>query len=308
MNIEVPMESQVCGFYKLVKRKASTMEVVESLEFPNLITNVGLDMIGNMISSDTCYVGTGNAPPQPTDVRLQSVRAWTQATVAGSKTLDPTNTTYWAQHTITWRFPSGSASGNISEVAIGDGLHVNFLAFSRALVLDPAGNPTSITILADEILDVTYSYRAYPPLTDTTFTVEISGVTHTCVCRAAGVTGDEWRAISILNTDVNYMYSTAYSVGALGPITGWPTGAGSTESRGGSPNYVNGTFYRYYDNTFGLGMANIPGGIGAFATRMEYSQNRQPGAFQLSIDPPIQKTSDKVLTLRFKRSWKNYAP
>ena len=47
---------------------------------------------------------------------------------------------------------------------------------------------TTITPLADEILDVVVEVRYYPPLTDTTGTVTLNGIDYDYIIRAASIT------------------------------------------------------------------------------------------------------------------------
>ena len=65
----------------------------------------------------------------------------------------------WAK--VTWRFGQGVAAGNISEVGLGWG---NSNLWNRALIKDANGNPTTITVLSDEYLDVVSEIRDYPTL------------------------------------------------------------------------------------------------------------------------------------------------
>lgn len=54
-------------------------------------------------------------------------------------------------------FPRGAAAGNISELTVGGRSGI----LSRVLVKDALGNPTTITVLSDEVLTVTWELRRY---------------------------------------------------------------------------------------------------------------------------------------------------
>lgn len=167
-------------------------------EFDNIITNGGLDrMAQNGDWMTWCQVGSGSSTPSALntalDARIGAVNTL-QATTSGSQAVEP----YYTFRTRTYRFAPGLATGNISEVGVGwasaGGL------FSRALILDGGGQPTTITVLADETLDVTYQFRFYPKTTDGTGTVTItgnSGATYTYIARAGNVASNSPRRVGL---------------------------------------------------------------------------------------------------------------
>ncbi len=72
-HIELP-PVQIGGYYYVYLIDAETGEVKRELEFPNLITDSGLDFIGQGTSLDTIYttlaVGTSNTTPTVSDTAL----------------------------------------------------------------------------------------------------------------------------------------------------------------------------------------------------------------------------------------------
>lgn len=142
----------------------------------NLITDYGLDCLtGNNMGGAinlvdgpmySCHIGNGTTTPSVSDVALAgSTTYWTttvQSQVPASENVSPvtdgSGTYYEVQRTF--RFSNAGLAGNFTEVGVGrssGGL------FSRALIVDAGGNPTSITILSGEQLDVTYKLRIYAP-------------------------------------------------------------------------------------------------------------------------------------------------
>ena len=149
--------------FKLIVRKADTDEIVrETPEFHNLVLNTGLARMAVGTWIDRCCVGTGNSTPVVSQVALDSFLASTTTVAAGASDTGGIQVTtapfYWFGRR-TWRFAVGVATGNISEIGLGWG---NTTLWNRALVKDTAGNPTTITILADEYLDVISEVRVYP--------------------------------------------------------------------------------------------------------------------------------------------------
>lgn len=228
------LKTKVAGYYKLqVIRPDGTVR--QSAEFPNLITNAGLDRMATSTYLTVCQVGSGSAAPTFADTALAARIAGTQ-TVQSTDVGTTSSSPYYAWATRQFRFAAGVATGNIAEVGVGWGTTGSL--FSRALVLDSGGSPTTITVLADEILDVTYQLRYYAPETDdtgdVTFTGNLAG-TYDWIFRAANVTDNTaawgWRMDGD-GTPMNYrssstMFATNTDATA---ITGNPTGAqiGST--------------------------------------------------------------------------------
>ncbi|GAG45715.1 unnamed protein product, partial [marine sediment metagenome] len=103
---------------------------------------------------------------------------------------------YYGSQTRTWRFDEGDAAGILAEAGIGRG-NCNIDGsdlWSRALIKDGAGDPTTIEVTANEWLDVSYQLRLYPGhLIDDTGSVLISGQSHDYVMRSSLVTsGATW--------------------------------------------------------------------------------------------------------------------
>jgi hypothetical protein len=338
MEAKVPdfkFHVNVQGFYRIQKFKHVNGKRIlnQTIDwFPNLITNIGLDRMaysgsgaGDYLRS--CMVGSGNTAPAVTDNSLGAQVAATanniyvspnpiQSSVCGYETTSP----YYCWIITTYRFFEGEATGNIAEVGIGWWDDPNWRCFSRALILDGGGSPTTITVLADESLDVTYELRFYPKETDNTgnvtFTGSIGG-TYAWTMRSAylGVDSylslDGWqicyRANNIsnrhmmqLNSDygsgVNYLF---VGDGSLGTINQIPTS--SNQERLLTPiefdTYVAGNFYVDGTITVGLDDGNFVAGISVihFIAGL--------GWFQIGFGTPIMKTNTDILTITFRHTW-----
>lgn len=137
---------------------------VEKYTAPNLILNSGIaratsDSAG--ITSDSlltnCLVGTGTGAPLVTDTELQSPLATSPNGVRQSGTYsydsgaDEITTTTVMRYT----FALGAVVGNLSEIGIRPSSVSNL--FSRALIVDGSGDPTTITVTADDQLIVDYT-------------------------------------------------------------------------------------------------------------------------------------------------------
>ena len=182
----------VSGHYKLVLRKADGT-IKQELEFDNLITDYGLHAlisVGMLFNIYSAFIalGTGSSEPSFSDLKLHT-QLGNRFGSSGNETISNRNTVpYYTE--LKRKFPSspGDNTGVISEI----GLFISSTGdtcFSRSLIKDSNGNPTTITKLADEFLDVYYSVRLMIPMTDTPFSINISGVNYTGYIRPVNVFG-----------------------------------------------------------------------------------------------------------------------
>ncbi|WP_312056812.1 hypothetical protein [Acinetobacter courvalinii] len=164
MNINI--EQQVGARFKLIARKANTEEITqESAWFNNLVLDSGLSQMLTGSWSTLCMVGSGNSNPVASQTQLDAIVASTStaqgANVGGMQTtVEP----YYHWIRRTFRFGEGAAAGNLREVGIG---WANNACWNRALIRDANGNPTTLTILSDEYLDVVVEVRNYLTRTST---------------------------------------------------------------------------------------------------------------------------------------------
>ena len=295
----INLQEQVAGWYKIEAVKADGSRRVAADWFPNLITDGGLDRIANNTDSMVfCQVGSGSSSPLVTDTALASRVASKQFNpVSGdfSSSGAQGSAPYYGWLRLTYRFPQGAAAGNLSEVGVGWASSGGL--FSRALILDSSGNPTTITVLSDEFLDVTYEFRRYPGVSDISGTVILDGVSYGWVSRASRVTAvDAWGMQNAQFGGSMSSASASLRTGAISTITGEPSGSS------GSPTvtaktYSIGSREAEFILSAGINTANfaiasllLSGGGGVFA-------------YQFGFTPAIPKDNTKILTLEVKHSW-----
>lgn len=272
--------------------------------FPNLITNFGINLIGNTLgAANFCRVGSGNTTPQFTDTQLQAQLASTNTVNASAEVTGGTPPNYFHGRNWTFRFATGVAAGNISEVGVGSAA-TGATLFSRALILDGSLNPTTITVLSDEVLDVTYQSRWYPPTTDDVRNITITGVgTVQVTTRASSVTAS-----------TNYNLGTcgireapgAMGVfnGAMGTVTGSPSGGFSSSTSNVNNTYSANSLQRSWVTTFGLDSGNVAGGITSARYALgNISNSSCYGQMQCGFSPAIPKLNTQILTLNGTHSW-----
>ena len=318
MKIKMPIGVQGIFHNVEVLRKDGTVKY-ETGEFHNLVLDQGLVRMVQLNGTNpitpisictSCSVGTGNSTPQPgqtsLDNQVANVNIGDVVSAAGRNLEEGY---IWSRYVYT--FGLGAIQNrNISELAIGWG--GGSAIFSRALILDSLGNPTSITILGDEQLRVTWEHRRYWPKEDIVGTIANEGNkggTFEYRIRPANINiwsiGTASRSGIFFNKPSNSTYSMqtpgffpADSV--LGDINGRPSGSGVY--------FTNAQEFLSPDGKksrgrmlLGLTQGNFAGGIGAIVYGMVvssfWSANQNHMAFQMSFDPPLPKTSEDLLEI-----------
>lgn len=306
------------------------MEVVQQLgPFKNLITDLGLDQVGVGRFCTYCFVGSGSAAPATTDTQLQNYLAYTgtqQVAATGTLQRGDVAQGYWVQGSITFRFGAGVAAGNISEVGVGNfepaGMtSTNHRVSSRALVLDGFGNPTTITVLSDEVLDVTYAPRHYPYLgSDVVQNVYLSGIPYQFTTRSLSLLAGNHQCNPY--ADNVYPYSPNDTTWLSGTAAGTPpqlaavTGTnmineGSSSNTSTSMSraaYVPGSHEIGFTLTLGLANGNLAYGLRGLRQVWQGSGTISfcGQSFQSEITPAIPKDNTKVMTIGFKKGWARY--
>lgn len=287
----------LAGEYRFVVRRASDHAIVRETDwFSNLILDAGLNRLGSGTWRGYAHIGTGTAAPAVGDTTLANFAAATgvEQTISSSNSGSPD---YYTTFTVVYRFAAGALNGNYTEVGVG---WTNSLLFSRALIVDGGGSPTSITVTSAEYLDVYYRLRMVPDLSDSTYGTTIGGVSYTVTRRASSVSNYlDWQPSSGPWCPATSGGTTviAYN-GTLGPVTGFPSGSSAQIFTDASLNaYSNNSYTRTGSLSFGLGDLNVSGGIKSIMV------SDTPGSWQHEFNNVIPKDSTKVMSLNFTMSW-----
>lgn len=269
--------------------------------FKNDITDIGLNALGTLGVWSYCRVGSGSTPPAETDTALVAQLGSTTSLVAANAGNSGSAPWYgWARRT--YRFAAGVATGNVSEVGVGWAA-TGATLFSRALVRDEEGDPVTVTVLADEVLDVVYEARMYAPYTaDTTFDVTISGATQSVTGRVAAV-GD-WACNYLMSNGFTHGGWFAPFNGNIGTISQSPSGSQGADAGGSMAAYSNNSLTRSGNFAWGLDSGNLAGGIKS----IRHQIGGDPIYFQYQFTTAIAKDNTKTLTLGFSFSWDRHAP
>lgn len=272
-------------------------------EFKNLILDTGLQRIGQ---NDDWYrwlhLGSGTQAPHPLQNALQNA-TYKGSSVAPSNSYssginieDPLNPYCWMIRVF--RVSPRGENRTYSEMGVGWN---DSNLFSRTLIKDPLGLPSSISILGDEYLDVTYEVRMYMPVDTATYTVTPTG------------DDKEPRTITVRGSNLNTSSSTM----------GWSIG-GSILNNSGSYNnrFWTGGIQGLYQQPSGSGVGSgfnytsrlrtsdtscefhftreLPDNIGHIRS-IQISQ--QAYCFQMELDPPFDKSNEERFGFSYSISW-----
>jgi len=297
MNIPITVKGRY--HFKAVNSKN---EVREFPEVCNVITDIGFNrLLANSVFDNYCLVGKGvSAVFLPTQTNLELPLASTTTVQTAKKYANRSKLPFVNTSYTTYRFPVGSITTSITEVGVGWGV-TNSL-FSRTLIKDLNGNPTSITLLPDEYLDVTYFLDILVPSQDIVSTVNINGIDHTVTVRAAKASNpNKWVVFYPLFTNTG---SYAISTDITTDLELYPTGTTiSNPTVLTMKPYVAGSkktdIIMYFDANAGV----FTGGIKSLLLDSNLTNNIS--CFQIGFNPPIMKTLEQTLSFKFTLSFSN---
>lgn len=299
------LHTQLGAKFKLVVRKVSDNSIARETDwFHNIVLDTGLARMSVGTWIDRCCIGTGNSTPVATQMALDNFIASTTTQQSSSAISNTTTAPYYYGGRITWRFGEGVAAGNISEVGLGWG---NSNLWNRALIKDANGNPTTITVLSDEYLDVVSEIRVYPTqnlsggfnLLDKTGAV-ISTHTYTGTPFFNSANSISFGRVGLgTDNNGNYIYISPATTTAL-----VVSPSGTTIPYALSMSYPTVTSVRGVW-TVGLSVANhvhqtFYVGINGL---MDIGYYR---GYRVQISPTITKNSLQVMTYTFELSWGRY--
>lgn len=299
MNVQI--NNSVGARFKLVARKASTEEITrETTWFKNIVLNTGLNQMSVGTWIDRVRVGSGNSTPVASQTQLDNTIASTNTVLSGSGSVSKQTTTppYYVAAKRTYRFSEGVAAGNISEVGCGWGNGLDL--WNRALVKDLNGDPTTITVLSDEFLDVIVEVRYYP-------TQSFSGSFNLLNKTGAIVSSHTFTGLPFFSESGAPSFSKVFGAstflysGSMNNVTTEPSsyiGDVDTISTYPSPKTLTCT------NSLLLTSAN--GSIKTILQTFSTIASGSGSGYKFEIAPPIVKTNQMVLSFTFSISWNRY--
>lgn len=318
MNIMLPAVRLGGRFRVVVSKDAGCKQVVEDTGFfDNLITNTGMNRVGEVTTNanraelsfrDLCgrfVVGSGSSEPQFTDTALQNPVAFAST----NPVVDNETSSYdrgWYEITVQHQFGQGQAAGNLSEIGIQH-TSASGPLWSRALILDGQGNPTTITVLPDDFLTCYYTLRIVIPKEDAVFNINVDydedGIVPTVVT-GRPLRADEsspstgWGLQTASTSSTGWATIQFYTGGLADPTAINPLGSsiGSQTSTFSIVPYVTDSFERYVTRTNGLSQHNSQ-------ELRTVRLHALMGCWQIEFNPPLQKDDTQTMQTTFGYSW-----
>lgn len=288
--------------FKLQVRNEQGEITKETDWFDNLVLNQGLNLMATRNWFNMCMVGSGNSTPLVTQTALDSSINWTTTLVAdvqGAASSAP----YYKWQRKTFRFAAGNATGNISEVAIGGREYISSWVntiWNRALIKDANGNPTTVTVLSTETLDVVTEVRMYIDPTEVTGTIDFgAGVVRNFTLKPMLINAMSASAAGALGGPLAISFTKCFT-GGIGAVTGQPSGAlGSNANSFTKEAYVSDSFK--FKTTSKFNQGNATGNIKSMS--FEFSNAI---FYQMEFDSAITKSSTHELSITTELSWGRY--
>lgn len=293
----------VSGRFKMVVRKPSGEVRGATTEFDNLILDAGLRYLldGKDKMLRFCIVGASSLVEQPTDTSMpQKINAAiANSSARASGDAESPGRVVQSFYAL---FRAGQATGVIAEVGMSPVATPTPSSplFSRTLIRDSAGRPTTLTVAPDEELEVYYELSAQTDPEGQTFTLPLSSGVHTGIVRPQGVRARD-TGTTLANGSVCLPAFSVFSGPSAristsddGPYgTRTRLGAGSTATRAPSENLTHRDVTYVLDKTEG----NHPEGFAAMSVgQLCFTQ------LQISFDPPIPKTADQTFSFVLRYS------
>lgn len=274
-------------------------DVIKNLLLDNFFQR--LISVENPISNSCLRVGTGSNPVAVNQTALANQISisgnWPVSTLTGTPAILEGGLLK-ASVSGTFTFTLGQVVGNISELGI-DFSNLSStsqtIIHSRALVVDGSGNPTTITVTAQEQLVITYTLKMETSASDviTNYPLNVSGTTvNTEITH-------RWAGPNPLTAFVTSGILAANGLdvfdGALTPYGSSLTG--NRASSGGPSIAYNVSGGKTDTYSFSISQGNLAAGISSAGR-----QSNQ-GLYKLGFNPPIPKNSDRTLSITILRTF-----
>lgn len=295
MNFKI--DTALGARFKLIARKRDGSIARETCWFLNKVLTTGLNRMSAGGWINRCCVGSGNSTPLASQTALDSFIASTTAIQSTSSATQLTVEPIYYSATNVWRFAEGVAAGNISEVGMG---WANTSLWNRALVKDLAGNPTTLTVLSDEVLDVVAEIRVYPKMNFTGSFQQLDKLgnvlqEHTYVGKALIKSNSFYSnaAVTLNGSVYPGVIASDYVSNPSGASLGFATPTVSNPTS----TSIKAVF------TLALNASNGVHQSFAFGTTL---LNTNGTGYAIQISPPFTKTAAMKVTYTVEFSWSEY--
>lgn len=269
--------------------------VKQELQFDNLLLDSFFSMIQNKTlntrfydKNKYCLVGTGTSTPTAAQTGLDALLSTSPInssvpTIVGPYAYNGNQASHY-EYVFTWAL--GAVVGNLTEIGIRVDPQTGNTTFCRALITDGNGDPTTVTVTAEDQLVVTYQLILSNLDATASGTVDLEGVTYNWTSGRMGVGAVltlDWLLSSVQNNNYVISYGATSTFGGFNVTP--TTQSGSNAAVSGQIGLVPGESRATL--TASISQFNATGGIKCI----------QVGCSKFSFTPVIPKTSAKTLSL-----------
>ena len=295
------------GYFYVDLIDAKSGEIKQHLEFPNLITDAGLDLIGTGVKLNVVYnelaVGTGTSTPAVTDTALD---AQVDSTTSDNGIADADGTVStpreYAFRRRTRVFLEGEANADLTEL----GWKVGSTLANRALFKDLAGNSTTVFKTDNDLLQISYEYRIFAPTVDLSgsFDLGIGSGSTSYMLRPQNVgQADGWGALRTDMGDFTSPFAKVHETAQLGSRTGNNDPSPSAEESSNTfLTYTSSNFFRDMEYEWTYSDAVFGSGIGLITWNPWFSSGNK-AIWQMFLSSSLEKTNTNKFTIRFRQRW-----
>lgn len=305
----------MCGEYNLVVTRPDGSSY-ETGWFKNLILNSGFDRMMSPSVGYLCIqyasVGSGNSAPAASQTQLDAKVGATSNQVSYPTAVNLGTPTFVSSFSYSYVFTQGAVVGTIAEVGTGWLSAGPGSLFSRALILDGGGSPTTLTLTSIDQLTVYYKVTVTPTVTDASGSVTINGTAVNYTVRLSNASiffgTDQYLGYNTGNPFTGRIvapYPNIYTYGGTvthGTLTS--TSMNATTSLYQQPTllssaYVSGSLSQDTTWTWGPTLANHTGG-----SLSGIGLNWGPGInYNILFATPILKTATKSFSIVTRLTW-----
>ena len=301
------------GEFRCVVKRADGSTKIDTGYQKNLILNQGLDFFGGSNGSDMmayCIIGRGNSQPSYTQNKLDTAVLGVSGSDYSTKSDYNASTDgnlYKTNRVCKYSF-TGLKNINISEVGLASAYYStsDYYLCTRALIKDSNGNPTTITVLSGETLQIYYKLWAVYDTTDKTGQINLldgvgGSVAYNWKLRPANVANAGW--YTGYWVDKHGGHSLTFNTGDLSTIDSYPSSDGSNYNFNSLDSYISGSYKRVARVALAVDQENksirtitVPSTMGFWQIRFGSVAN----------DSPITKTKTQTLSIAIEFSWGRY--
>jgi hypothetical protein len=321
-NIEIPVQLNLHGRYHVQLIDAATHNVKTTLTFENVITNAGLNAIGDgsytsgleTTGLQFLAVGSGSTTPDITNTTLVNEVTRTSSNGGIASEVGSSASPEYSFLKVTRVFTTAQANANLTELGF---VSAGGVLFNRALFKDSLGNPTTIRKTPSDLLQITYELRMTGPQTDVTGTFDYSPIgSSSFTLRPQGINAaNQWNnAISrigvwgyaVNNRVARLSTSTFFNIrtGVNNPSTdGSTTTAPSTIT---VQSYTNNSFERTVSYVWSTLTGNLASPLSLFVVspwELTGASDQGRYLYQMLFTPGLPKTTTRKLQINLKYSW-----